>query len=164
MNPDDLKDHLLHQFRYNRHANEQILEALATHDTEDLPERALELMGHLLRAQDVWLGRVRGETDLPAIWGDDTLAECRERAEASAEAWRKFLEACPAEDLTRTVRYENSKGKPFENELREVCGHVVNHSTHHRAQIAMLIRQAGGEPPVTGYIFWARSNAVSADK
>lgn len=157
-----LREHLLHQFRHTQHANGQIIEALDALGSAATPKRALRLLGHLLRAQDVWLGRIQGESDLPAIWGEDTLAECRARAEASHATWLRFLQDCAPDDLTETVRYENSKGKPFSNELREICGHVVNHSTHHRAQIAALVREAGGTPPVTDYIYWARSPAQTA--
>ena len=157
-----LKEHLLHQFRHTRHANDQIIEALGAMPEDARPERAVRLLGHLLRAQDVHLGRIRGRADLPAIWSEDTLADCRARADASHAAWRSFLEGCAPADFERTIHYENSKGRSFANALREICGHVVNHSTHHRAQIALLIRAAGGEPPVTDYLLWARASPKDA--
>jgi uncharacterized damage-inducible protein DinB len=170
MNTDtaSFQTHFLDQFRYTRWANQQVLDALGEGDGT-LPERALRLISHLLRAQDVWIGRIQGEADLPDIWGRDTLEECRARADASAEAWLGFLHDCAPDDFTDAVRYENSKGKPFASELREICGHVVNHSTHHRAQIALLLREDGvehsrstssrlaGAPPATDYIFYARA-------
>jgi uncharacterized damage-inducible protein DinB len=33
---------------------------------------------------------------------------------------------------------------------------VVNHGTHHRAQIALLLREAEIAPPATGYIYYLR--------
>lgn len=154
---DPLRAHLRHQFRHARHADGQILEVLGALGPEAAPERAVRLLAHQLRAQDVWLGRIQGEADLPALWAEDALADCRARAEASHAAWQRFLKDCAPGDFSRTVRYENSTGKQFTSKLREICGHVVNHATHHRAQIAALIREAGGDPPVTDYIFWARS-------
>ena len=156
MSEQALKAHLRDQFHYTRWANDQIIEAMEEWD-DPLPDRTLLLLSHLLRAQDVWLGRIQGEPNLPAIWAEDTLQECRTRAEQSAEAWLDFLQECSEEAFDKTISYQNSKGHPFENELRELCGHVVNHSTHHRAQIAMLLREAGGEPPATDYIFYARA-------
>lgn len=152
-----MKDHLLHLFQYTRWANQQIVESLEALEDETVPERALRLLSHLLRSQQVWLGRIRGEMQRPSIWANDSLAECRERAQKSAEDWLNFLRNRAPGDFERTVRYENSKGEAFENELREIAAHVVNHSSHHRAQIAVLIREAGATPPVTDYIFWARS-------
>jgi uncharacterized damage-inducible protein DinB/mannose-6-phosphate isomerase-like protein (cupin superfamily) len=159
--PGALRAHLRCQFRYTRHANGQIIEALDALGPEKTPERALRLLAHLLRAQDVWLGRIRGADDPPAIWGEDALAECRTRAEASHAAWLRFLQDSAPRDFEATIRYENSKGVAFENELREIVGHVINHATHHRAQIAALIREAGREPPATGYIFYARAQQAS---
>lgn len=152
------KAHLLDLFRYTRWANRRIIDALDQAGEAQVPARALQLLSHLLRAQDVWRGRIQGSTALPDIWGDDPLPACREREKKSGKAWLGFLQSLDPGDLTETVRYENSKGESFENELRAICAHVVNHSTHHRAQIALLLREAGTAPPATDYIFWARSS------
>ena len=156
----DQQKHFIGLFRYTRWANARIVEALSeTSILESEPlRRARALLSHLLRSQVVWLGRVQGTeaAQLP-FWDEDPLDECARRSEASSRDWLAFLRGCSKADLARPVHYQNSKGKPFATDLQDIAAHVVNHSTHHRAQIALLLREAGLEPPATDYIFYVRS-------
>ena len=155
-------DYFTDLFRYNDWATGQLIGALEkagadVRESEALA-RARRLLSHLVRAQEVWLGRVQ-ETAAAAlpIWEEMDVRTSAERSAASTKAWLDFLEGCTADSLAADVRYQNSKGQPFTNTLREVAAHVINHSTHHRAQIALLLRQAGLTPPATDYVFYARS-------
>ena len=142
---------------YTKWANTRILEALRSGD--DVPERAVELFSHLLRSRDVWYGRVEGtEHASLRFWVQDTLSECAERLDASTRRWRTVLADRGADGLDDTVEYENSSGEHFENTLRDVLTHVVNHGTHHRAQIALILREADIAPPATDYIYYLRNS------
>ncbi len=142
-------------FRYTRWANSRVLTAMQAVDAA--PDRAVELFSHLLRAQDLWFGRVEGTDHANvALWVDEALAACAERAEASARRWRTVLDERAAHDLDRPIAYTNSKGTSFETPLRDLLSHVVNHGTHHRAQIALVLREADIVPPPTDYIFFVR--------
>jgi len=142
-------------FRYTRWANARVLRTMQEADA--VPARAVELFSHLLRAQDVWYGRVRdtahAELDL---WVDEDLSMCAERAEASAGRWQSVLDDRTADALDQPIAYTNSKVTRFETPLRDICRHVVNHGTHHRAQIALVLREADIPPPATDYIFFVR--------
>ena len=90
------------------------------------------------------------------LWVDEGLAACAERAEASAQRWQSVLDGRAATDLDQPIAYTNSKGISFETPLRDLLSHVVNHSTHHRAQIALVLRDANIAPPLTDYISFVR--------
>jgi uncharacterized damage-inducible protein DinB len=140
--------------RYNRWAGERVLERLQA--AESVPERALELFSHLLRTQDVWYGRVQGTDHAElAFWERDALSDCRERLAASTERWQAALED-RRDELDQPISYTNSSGTSFETPLRDILTHVVNHGTHHRAQIALVLRKADITPPATDYIFFVR--------
>jgi uncharacterized damage-inducible protein DinB len=141
-------------FRYTRWANDRVLDTMQS--AEGVPERAVELFSHLLRTQDVWYGRVMGteHADLD-FWATDPLSTCAERLDASTRRWQTVLDE-QGNALDRTVSYTNSSGTPFETPLRDICTHVVNHGTHHRAQIALVLREADIVPPATDYIFYRR--------
>jgi uncharacterized damage-inducible protein DinB len=147
--------------RYTRWAHDRVLDTLRSADA--VPERILELMSHLLRTRDVWYGRV-ANTDHAALdfWAVDDLAACAERAEDSMDRWDALVEERGAAGLDQSITYTNSSGAEFETPLRDILWHVVNHGTHHRAQIALLLREAGIPPPATDYIYFVRENA-SAD-
>lgn len=142
-------------FRYNRWASDRVLDTMQT--AEVVPERARELFSHLLRAQDVWYGRVEGteHADLD-FWMTESLSACNERLNASTKRWQSVLDDRAEESLDQPIAYTNSKGTHFETPLRDVLTHVVNHGTHHRAQIALVLREADIAPPATDYIFFVR--------
>jgi uncharacterized damage-inducible protein DinB len=147
-------------FQYTRWANDRVLDAMQSADAP--PERALELFSHLLRTQDVWYGRVEGteHADLD-FWATDPLPACAERLDASTRRWQRVLDERSGA-LDDPIAYTNSSGTAFETPLRDICTHVVNHGTHHRAQIALVLREAGIEPPTTDYIFYLREQGSGA--
>jgi len=61
-------------------------------------------------------------------------------------------------DLNTPIEYTNSKGDTFSNNIRDIYFHVINHSTHHRGQIASEFRQYGINPLVSDYIFYKRTS------
>jgi uncharacterized damage-inducible protein DinB len=55
------------------------------------------------------------------------------------------------------VYYKNLRGDGYENKLEDILAHLINHGTHHRAQIGQELKLAGVENlPVTDYIFYIR--------
>ncbi len=148
-------DEFITLFRYNHWASARVLETMQSADGE--PTRAVELFSHLLRAQDVWYGRVEGtdHADLD-LWATDALPACADRLNDSARRWQMVFDERTGSDLDQPVSYTNSKGIAFETPLRDILTHVVNHGTHHRAQIALVLREAGVAPPATDYIFYVR--------
>lgn len=147
-------DEFVTLFAYNRWASGRVLDTMQSAD--GVPERAVELFSHLLRAQDVWFGRVQ-ETEHATLdfWTTEPLAACAERLDASTHRWEQVLEE-RSHDLDHLITYTNSKGTRFETALRDILVHVVNHGTHHRSQIALLLREAEIAPPATDYIFYVR--------
>jgi len=142
-------------FRYNRWANRRLLDTMQAAETT--PERALELFSHVLRTQDHWYGRVQ-DTEAATLdfWKTESLAACAERLEGSTRRWEAVLDGRATEDLDQMIAYTNSKGTPYQTSLRDILTHVVNHGTHHRAQIALVLRNADIAPPATDYIFFVR--------
>ena len=56
------------------------------------------------------------------------------------------LEGLEPDTLTQPVSYSNSRGTPYSIPLSGILDHVFNHSTHHRGQLALLVRDAGRVP------------------
>jgi uncharacterized damage-inducible protein DinB len=52
--------------------------------------------------------------------------------------------------------YENSEDRLFTNTLKDMLFHIINHSTHHRAQISVDFRTNGIEPLNLDYILYKR--------
>jgi len=150
-----MKAHFIRLFDYDKWANQLILNSIIKINS---PQKPVQLMAHLLAAQQIWITRCKG---LPAIggalwpdWPAKTFAGLIER---NHNDWIGFLDTCEADDFDRLVSYKNLKGDPFENKLSDILAHVINHGTHHRAQAGQHLIVAGLDKlPVTDYIFYLR--------
>lgn len=159
-----LHTHFLFLFRYDAWANAAVAAALQTARRDGVPlDKADRLFAHLTQASDVWYGRVActEAAGLP-IW-PNAPADLDPEAGAArgarvAKAWRAFLAAASDADLQRPVAYANSRGDRFTTPLAEIAAHVVNHGSHHRGQIAALLRGAGYAPPALDLIAYTRSH------
>ncbi len=130
-----------------------MLETLAD---ESLP-RPLLLFSHLLRAERVWLGRMQRTEDaaLP-LWETDTLVVCRARVEANTALFEGVISSLTPVGSLRRVGYTNSQGTPYRTAVCDILSHVFNHSTHHRGQIVLLVREAGQVPAPLDLIAYLR--------
>lgn len=71
--------------------------------------------------------------------------------------FHQSLEIIENHDLDRVILYTITENKSFQNFVWEILFHIVNHFTHHRAQIAREIRTSGYSiPEKTDYIIYKR--------
>jgi uncharacterized damage-inducible protein DinB len=148
-----MKKYFLKLYQYNAWANNQVMECLKRQQVGH--DQTLTLMGHILAAEMVWLHRVKG---LPppgvVLWAKSSWEDLTLLCEKADQLWLKHVES--EENFDRELHYTNLAGKPFVNNVEMIMIHVVNHSTYHRAQIAMLLRQNGMEPVNTDFITYDR--------
>lgn len=146
-----MKQYFLPLIDYDLFCNRLMLDAIIKAGE---PAQAVKLMAHILCTQQVWLNRCKSVANLGTvvIWPDWNVAEFTPYLEANHAAWREYIEN---NDLSRRLAYKNSKGLPFENTPVEILTHVINHGTHHRAQIGQQLKLSNIESlPVTDYIAW----------
>ncbi|MGB0176860.1 MAG: DinB family protein [Owenweeksia sp.] len=141
----------LELLEYNFWANDQFI--LRLKEQDDLPESISKQVSHLLSAHRIWLYRVNGRGTLPSVWGD---VEINSWEGINIELYNETTDLVKSNSLDQVISYSNSRGEPYENPLREILQHLLNHSTHHRAQIALLMRQNQILPPVSDYIYYLR--------
>lgn len=148
-----MKRYFLKLYQYNAWSNKRVLNCLSRQNVAD--EQILTLMGHIVAAQFLWLHRIKG---LPApdlkLWGTYRLDQLIGLAEKAGEDWLTFIEE--TSDFNREMTYKNYVGDDYTNNVEMVMIHLVNHSSYHRAQIAMLLRQKGLEPVNTDFITYDR--------
>ena len=156
MRLDEIRD----LFSYTEWANDAVIAAIRA-----LPEEQYatvrDTLAHIIFAEWVWLRRWKGESPTaPPAWAgqapaQDALVKHLREVEAERGA---LLDSLSDDDLARDVPYRNLAGDPFTNRLGHLMQHVVNHSTYHRGQVVMKIRQLGVQPPSTDLIVWFRKN------
>lgn len=151
--PSQMKVYFKKLYAYNAWANKKVLKCLKDQQISD--PKTLGLLSHLVAALFIWLRRIKGQppSELP-LWGTFTLEELDSMISESASLWLEFIEG--QEKFDRELSYTNYVGEPYTNNVEQIMIHLVNHSTYHRAQIALLIRQAGFEPVNTDFITYDR--------
>ncbi|WP_461452590.1 DinB family protein [Mucilaginibacter sp.] len=150
-----MKSYFLKLFNYDQFANKAILKSIIQVGE---PEQAVKLMAHLLAAQQIWLNRCKGlhATGI-VLWPDQKANTFEKIIDENHKAWMDFLDGLKVEDFKKIIAYKNSKGDSYENLTEDILAHLINHGTHHRAQIGQQLKLAGIESlPNTDYIFYMR--------
>ncbi len=145
-------------FRHDDWANRETLAALEK--VNDPPARSVKILAHIVGAELLWHGRLRGADKATAVWPDFSLADCRRGLDEISRLWRDYLGELTEGKLRESVSYVNSKGETWTNSVEDILTHVALHSSHHRGQIAADLRAAGHAPPYTDYIHAARRGFV----
>jgi len=149
-----LKDHFIHLFKYNDWATRQTAESIMNLKKKN--RRSEELLSHIISAQKIWLNRILSKDIVIDPWQMLTQKELVPQSTPVTADWINLLEGLHENDFERRIEYSNMKGEKFANTIKDIVVHVINHSTYHRAQIALLVRQSGGEPAKTDYIVYQR--------
>jgi len=115
----------------------------------------LRLFAHVIAAEHLWLSRIDATKARVAVWPTLSLDEI---AGLEAENRARFRELLQRRDDTRQqrVRYRNSAGNEFDNNVGEILAHVALHGHYHRGQVARVMRAEGREPVYTDYIGFVR--------
>jgi uncharacterized damage-inducible protein DinB len=148
-----LKEYFTGLFNYDRHVNLQFAALINAAGNNNRPA---ELMAHLLNAQQIWLSRCLGTSSanyqLWPTWEPNTFNDIIDK---NYTEWISFLDN--EIDPQQIIVYKNFKGEEFSSKLTDVLAHVINHGTHHRAQIGILLKQSEAiELPSTDYVHYVR--------
>ena len=146
-------EHLRGLYDYNDWANRRIVTALK----ENYVEKAHKILAHLLITEREYFERLYGKDSKGFdFWQEMSLEECGALARETAERYEKLLRRFEDEGLDLTARYRTSEGEWKENTFREMLTHVLFHSSIHRGNIMLSLREAGHVPPPIDYIIYLR--------
>lgn len=147
--------HFQQLFEYDLWANGRILHALVENEVSD--EKSISWINHIVNAEIIWTERIQGKKHTVAPGLIRPLREVAPAMYTVHQQLRELVE--PYMDYAREIAYQNSRGEQYSNTVRDIFTHIINHSTHHRAQIAARLREIGIAPPGTDYIFFVRDAA-----
>ncbi len=139
-------------FDYNFYCNKKLIEEC--NKLDKVPEKSAALFSHVLNAHHIWNARILGKPSEYEVW---QIHEIKDWGDIHYENQRSSFEITTNnDDFERRIDYENSEGRLFTNTLQDILFHIINHSTHHRAQIAMDFRSNDLEPLSLDYIHYKR--------
>ena len=146
-------EHLRHLFNYNDWANRRLIVALKSAESE----RARKILAHLLITEKEYYERLYGKDSTGFdFWPQLSMEECGTLARDTAEKYEKLLRRFDEEGLEFTSRYKTSEGVEKVNNYREMLTHVLFHSSIHRGNIMLKLREDGFAPPPIDYIIYLR--------
>ncbi len=140
--------------RYTEIADSKIIATFLS--SEKTISEAEYLFSHVLNSQHIWISRIKGVSSSfqrfqihPKSAFESLFAENMSN-----------LYAIVKTDLNSIVKYANPEGGFFENKTSDILFQIINHSTYHRAQIAMQFRLNEIAPPVTDFIAFKREGLL----
>jgi uncharacterized damage-inducible protein DinB len=150
--------HLQRLFSYDTWANREVVASLQKLGKP--PARSVQLLGHVISAQRLWLERIEAHPQSLPVWPNLNLLQCEREMADLCERFRNYLDTKGDSALSKRVTYTNSKGQTFTSEVGDILMHVIMHSVYHRGQIAADMRAAGFEPAYTDFIHSIRKRSV----
>ncbi len=146
-------EHLRHLFEFNDWANRRMIVSLKDNGSK----RSLEILVHLLITEKEYFERLYGKDSTGFdFFPKMTIQECSTLAKENAGRYEKLLKRFDDEAIGMYVKYKTSEGVPYENTFREMLSHVLIHSSTHRGNIMLTLREEGFEPPTIDYIIYLR--------
>jgi uncharacterized damage-inducible protein DinB len=141
-------------FEYDDWANQRVLDALD--GLKEKEEKLKKITAHLFMAQRIWLSRmIPDKVSMPSS-AELEPGGYRSAAGELKNCWDEYLPSLTEEKLASKIAYKSLKGVAFETSLVDILTQLIIHGSYHRGQIASLIKKAGGTPPETDYIVFAR--------
>lgn len=147
-----MQAYIIEFLNYNRAMNQKIIDLIAG-DTGRVPDETVTMMCHILNAQQIWNCRIQGKPFAITPFSKHPVEKLHEVNSVESTV---SLSIAELEDPARIVNYATLTGIPYQNAVQDILLHIVNHATYHRGQIAMQLKQAGLQPPVTDFIAYKR--------
>jgi uncharacterized damage-inducible protein DinB len=154
-------------YEYDRWANNRVLQAASTLSAEEFTR---DLGGSLRSARDTLVHIIGGEWIWLAYWKGPSyssafLTDLRSRREvlfnpdvfpnvASVQSKWAEIEKEQTEFVNQLTNELLERMLPFRTtqiSLAHLMQHLANHSTYHRGQVALMMRQLGTEPLATDF-------------
>ncbi len=160
-----LADRYRRWFAYEKDAHEKTLGSLETVAEERRSQpafkKAVGLVGHLVAARQLWLYRLGVRSSAPSTLAeffpeDLTLDVLASRLRDIHREWDDYLAGLDETELSRVFEYRALEGDRYRNRVEDIVTQLFGHSWYHRGQVASLVRELGGEPAATDYIYWVR--------
>lgn len=162
-----MTQHYIDYATYTMWANNRLIENLGPYDDALLEK---ELVGsfptiratilHIWFAETGWLSRLRG-SGWEAAEVTDFMGTTPELFAAWQATSLDFLHYVETADLENKVDFRH-KETSYSIPAREIVHTVFNHSSFHRGQIVMMMRQLGiTDIAQTDYIEWVRQQATN---
>jgi len=145
-------------FEYDDWANRRTIDALE----KNYSDKSRRILVHILITKQEYFDRLGGKDSTGFdFWPNLDLDGCRKLSDATNENFQNLLAKLDESGLDRIAAYKTSEGIPYENNYRDLLMHVLLHSSIHRGNIVLKMREEGLGPPKIDYILYLRKESES---
>jgi uncharacterized damage-inducible protein DinB len=147
--------------QYNKWANSRLMKAVESLQSMQF-EQLREKLAHILFWEEIWLMRWKGNSpgEVPGAAELPDFSAFEKRWQEHYLDVRNFFSKISDEELKEVISYDNFQGEEWSYVLWRMIFHAVNHSTHHRGQVATLLRQFNIDPPRLDFIAFLDEGAA----
>jgi len=149
-----MKSFFTELYNYNQHFNGSVIEIIQA-NSDIVSEKSIKWINHIINAHHIWNARIKQQPSNLEVWGINSMENL---IPLNSDNWQNSIKLIDTCDFNSLILYTNSRNQTFTNSVRDILFHIINHSTHHRAQISSDLKQSGIEPPVSDYIFYKRNS------
>jgi uncharacterized damage-inducible protein DinB len=136
-------------FEYDKWADLKMFEVVGALSGEQYKKNLNSSFGgiqgtfvHILSANKVWLNRWTGNEPEPLLIENfPDIKILKKQWDTYQCDISNFVQGLTEEKLNSSLRYKDFKGKTYDELLYQLIQHKVNHSTYHRGQMVMMLRQ-----------------------
>lgn len=143
-------------------AVEQLSPQQFVHDFAGSLSSVRQQFVHLLSVADRYRARLARE-EVPDVSPESivTIQDLITYATQVHQRLREFVDALTEEDLSRVQEHATRRGL-YHASVEQTLGHMVNHATYHRGQVACLLKLHRVDFTDTDFIIWINSGMRNA--
>lgn len=147
----ELRTALTSLFEWNNMANELFI--VCFEKNGHAPRRSLEVFSHIVNVHEIWLNRIGNTNDRSLrAWNFHDQVDLALLNDNNYYVTIGYLASeSYGRNLEWAFEYTDHEGSLRRSMLVEAYFHILSHSSYHRGQAALLLKDAGIVPPDTSY-------------
>ncbi len=163
-----MKEQITSLFLYSQWVNQRLLDAAAPLSTDQFTKKILPGFGsvhltfvHLLGAEVIWFARWQGGSPRSLLSPEalPTVSAIQDHWDKLIVERQAYLSGLDEGAFSEIVGWTNTRGQSYSLPRWQVMLHCINHSTHHRSELAAQLSMLGHEPDSTDLLEFYLSRA-----
>ncbi|MBX2844677.1 MAG: hypothetical protein KTR13_00570 [Saprospiraceae bacterium] len=147
-----MKNLLRRYLEFNHWANSQYIQSISNDGITN--DKIHWWMSHNLNAQHTWQCRLQNKATKYKVFQVHPMNDWQAIED---DIYQEGLHLLDTIDLDQDFNYQSTSGTKYQDKVKDVFLHFVDHSSYHRGQIAAKYRELGLEPLRTNFIHWTRT-------